>query len=138
MDFPARIKLGIAVAAALSLWGAIEYFAFENNYEKQARDPYQIGAQTARLEGLRAALPEKAELGYVTDLEPDSVAASNAFNAAVYALAPRLVRPGAARPQVLGNFSHPIDYAAFGASRGLRVERDFGLGVILYRREKGK
>src|SRR5262249_31331672 len=138
MDLPVRIKVGIAAAAALFLWGAIAYFGFESEYQKQSRDPYQIGSQTARLAGIRAALPETADLGYVTDLEPGSIAATTAFNAALYALSPRLLRKDAAGPQVLGNFSHPIDYAGFGVTRGLRVERDFGSGVILYRREKAQ
>jgi hypothetical protein len=35
---------------------------------------------------------------------------------------------------VLGNFSQPVDYAGFGAKRGLTLARDFGNGVVLYRR----
>ncbi len=125
----------MAAAAALSLWGVIVYFGFETAYQKQSRDPYQVGAQAARFEGVRAAIPEGAVLGYLTDLEPENMTAWSAFNAARYVLAPRLLRQDAAEPQVLGNFSHPLDYAAFGRSHGLRLERDFGAGVVLFRRE---
>ena len=41
-----RALIGVALAAALSLWGTIEYFGFEPVYQKQNRDPYKIAMQT--------------------------------------------------------------------------------------------
>jgi hypothetical protein len=134
MNYPTRVKAGLCVAVALSVWGAISYYGFETDFG-QSRDPYRIAAQSRRLEGLSTALPEDAVVGYFTDLEQGSVAASSAFNAAQYALAPRLLRQDAVGPRVLGNFSHPVDFAALGARRGLHIERDFGQGVILYRKQ---
>ena len=138
LNFPARVKIGIAAATLLSLWGVVEYFGFESAYQRESRDPYRIAAQTARLEGVRAALPENAVLGYLTDLEPGSIAASTAFNAAQYALAPRILERGATQAQVLGNFSRPADFAALGRQQGLRLERDFQNGVVLFRKEAPK
>ena len=135
MDFPLRVKLGVALAALLSLWGSIEYFGFESAYQKQSRDPYQIAAQAARLDGVRSLVPESAILGYLTDLKPDEVAASAMFNGAQYILAPRILRQDTQQTQVLGNFAHPVDYGAIGAQRGLRIERDFQNGVVLFRKE---
>src|SRR5882724_11647429 len=107
MDFSPSVKIGVAAAALLSLWGAVEYFGFETGFQKQNRDPYQIAAQAARLEGVRAMLPPGGELGYLTDLDPGGVAASATFNGAQYVLAPRLLHKDPDRPQVLGNFSRP-------------------------------
>ena len=135
MNYPARVKAGLGATVALSMWGAISYYGFEAEAGRQFRDPYRIGAQSRRLEDLRASLPEDAVLGYFTDLEPGSVAASSAFNAAQYVLAPRLLSREAGPTRVLGNFSHPLDFAALGRERGLRLERDFGQGVILYSRQ---
>jgi hypothetical protein len=132
---PQRVKVGLAVAVGLSIWGAIAYFGYEAEFEQQSRDPYRIAAQTARLEDLRASVPQDAILGYLTDLEAGSMGATVAFNAAQYALAPRLLRPDAAQRLVLGNFAHPADFAALGHQHGLRVERDFGSGVVLFRRD---
>ena len=131
MNSPAPVKAAVTIAAALSLWGTIAYYG-----SPTGKQPYEIPAQAARLEALHAALTEDAVLGYVTDLQPGSVLASTAFNATQYILAPRLLWQDAARPRVLGNFNHPADFAAFGQARGLRIERDFGQGVILYRKER--
>jgi hypothetical protein len=138
MDDSLRVKVGVAAAAALSLWGVIEYFGFETAYQRQYRDPYKIAAQAARLEGARATVPEDAILGYLTDLEQGSAAASALFNGAQYALAPRILRQDTARTEVLGNFTRPEDYAALGRQHGLVVERDFGNGVVLFRKEPAK
>ena len=135
MDFPPGVKIGVAAASVLSLWGVVEYFGFETAYQKQNRDPYQIAAQTVRLEGVRAALPEGAAIGYLTDLEPGSIGASSMFNAAQYILAPRILKKEMEEPQVLGNFSRPADFAAIGHQHGLRIEREFQNGVVLFRKE---
>ena len=134
-DFSLGAKLSVAAAAVLSLWGVIEYYGFEADFHKH-RDPYQIVAQYARFEGLRALTPEDAILGYVTEEESGNALASGMFNAAQYNLAPRLLEKDKALDWTLGNFSRPFDFAAVGRRYGLRVERDFGNGVILYRKEQ--
>jgi len=132
-DFSLRTKFSVAAAAVLSLWGVIEYYGFEADFQKH-RDPYQIGS--ARFEGLRALTPEDAVLGYVTEEEPGNALASGMFNAAQYNLAPRLIEKDKALDWTLGNFSRPTDFAAVGRRYGLRLERDLGNGVILYRKEQ--
>ena len=80
--------------------------------------------------------PENAILGYVTDVDDIQPLASAMLFSAQYTLAPRLLQKGAAsRDLVLGNFTKPADFAAFGQQRGLKLERDFGNGVILFRKE---
>ena len=137
-EFPLKLKCSVAAAAVLSLWGVIGYFGFEAEYQKQNRDPYQIGALAARFEGVRSATPENAILGYITDMEPGSVLASAMFNGAQYVLAPRILQQGAAPDWVLGNFARPADFAAAGSRHGLRIERDFSQGVVLFRKESRK
>ena len=138
MTYPPRVRFGVAAAVALSMWGVIEYFGFEAAWQKQSRDPYQIAAQSSRLAGAAAAVPDSAVLGYTTDLEPGSVAALAMFNAAQYALTPRLILQNAAQPRVLGNFARPADYAAIGRRYGLLLERDFQNGVVLFRKDPAK
>src|SRR5262245_59258479 len=138
LSFSLRVRIGVAASAVLSMWGVIEYFGSEKEYQKRSRDPYQVAAQTMRLAGIRAALPEYAVLGYLTDLEPGSIAASTAFNAAQYALAPRILERDVTPAQVLGNFSRPADFVALGRQQGLLLERDFQNGVVLFRRGAAK
>ena len=135
-SYPVRVKAGIALAALLCLWGTFEYYSSETSYVQQYRDPYRVADQFTRLDGIRAAVPADAILGYVNDLEFGNVTADAMFQSAQYVLAPRILRKGPENDVVLGNFTRPADFAAFGRERGLRMERDFGNGVVLYRREK--
>jgi hypothetical protein len=136
---PLRVRVGVALAAALSMWGAVEYFGFETGYQKESRDPYHVAAQAARLEGASALVPEDAVLGYITDLEPGSPSAWAMFNAAQYTLAPRiLLQNNTAQTRVLGNFARPADFGAVGKQQGLSIERDFQNGVVLFRKDSPK
>jgi hypothetical protein len=138
VNYPPHVRVGVAVAIALSMWGVMEYFGFETAYQRQSRDPYQVAAQATRLEGIPALVPEDAILGYLTDLELGSAGAWAMFNAAQYALAPRILRQDTAQACVLGNFAHPADFAALGRQHGLSVERDFHNGVVLFRKDSPK
>jgi hypothetical protein len=134
---------GAVVSAAIVILAAAGLLNLYQVVDAQARqgDPYQIDAQLARLQPAVAALPPQAEAGYVSDMDLSTARGLLAFNAARYAMAPRLLRLGVTSggtPEdagwVLGNFSQPVDYAGFGAQRGLTLAQDFGNGVVLYRR----
>ena len=138
VEYPLATKAGVVVAAALALWGVLEYFGFEGSYQEQYRDPYQIAAQSARLESFREAVAADAVLGYLTDAAPGSEVSDSIFLAAQYTLAPRLLAKETndkktSYQQVLGNFTRPADFAAIGRQHGLSLEHDFGNGVVLYR-----
>jgi hypothetical protein len=138
MVYPRRVRVGVAAAIMLSTWGAVQYFRLESDYRQKSRDLYQLVTQADRLNDARAVIPEDAVLGYVTDLEAGSVLASSIFSITQYALAPRLLEPDTNETLALGNFSQPLNYAAAGRQHGLRVERDFQNGIILYRKESAK
>jgi hypothetical protein len=138
VEYPFITKAGILVAALLALWGVLGYFGFEGSYQEQYRDPFQIAAQSARLESFRDAVAADAVLGYLTDAAPGSEVSDAMFLSAQYTLAPRLlVKETSAKEtnyqQVLGNFTRPGDFAAIGRQYGLSLQRDFGNGVVLYR-----
>ncbi len=136
--FPLSVRVGVVAAATLSLFGAFQFYDFETTAERQSqnRDPYMIGPQSERFSGLRQTVPENATLGYLTDAEPGSVLATTIFDAAQYALAPRLLQAGTTQEWVLGNFTQPLDFQALGAKYGLHLERYFGSGVVLYRKQR--
>jgi hypothetical protein len=135
IEYPVVAKAAVALAALLSLWGSFEYSGLESAYQQQFHDPYQITAQFSRLDSVQSAIPEKAILGYLTDAVPGSVVGDAMFNGAQYVLAPRVLQKGTAFELVLGNFTKPADFAAVGRAQGLVLERDFGNGVVLFRRE---
>jgi hypothetical protein len=133
--YPPRTVAGVAAMCLLSIWGALQYYSAEAAYQRENRDPYMIAEQMTRFAPLAAVVPAGAVLGYLTDAEPGSVADSTLFTSATYALAPRLVERGVAHDFVLGNFTRPSDFAAIGRSSGLRLEQDFGNGVVLFKKE---
>ena len=132
VEYPLATKAGVFVATVLALWGVLEYFGFEGSYQEQYRDPYQIAAQSARLESFREAVAADAVLGYLTDAAPGSEVSDSMFLAAQYTLAPRLLDKKTNYRQVLGNFTRPADFAAIGRQYGLSLQRDFGNGVVLF------
>jgi hypothetical protein len=135
---PFLVQAGVLATALLSLWGAFSYYDFESSAQGQSqnRDPYMIAAQAERFAALREQVPQNAVLGYLSDAEPGTMVASTIFGSAQYALAPRLVHASTSDEWVLGNFTRPVDFERVGAINGLRVERDFGNGVVLYRKQE--
>lgn len=129
--YPARLKAALMAAALLGVWGAIESYQIETG--SSLRDPYMVNLQPARLAGVIDAISGTAIVGYLSD-QNNSTAALAMFNSARYALAPRLLVEGTDRDWVLGNFTKPADYSAIGGEHRLSLVRDFGNGVVLFRR----
>ena len=132
---PAKSTAAVLLAAALSLWGSIQYRDAESAYQRQSPDPYRIADQAARFAEFRAAVSANAILGYLTDVPAEDILATSMFLAAQYELAPRVLQKGDSFDAVLGNFTRPADFDSLGRQHGLRLERDFGNGVVLFRRE---
>lgn len=134
-----------AVVVVLTAAGLMDLYQ-TTSAQAQQGDPYQIDIQLMRMQPAVAALPACSQagcvqVGYVSDMDVASARGLLAFNAARYALAPRLLVPGTttdAAGWVLGNFSQPLDYQAFGAQRGLVFAKDLGEGVVLFQKGAGK
>jgi hypothetical protein len=122
---------GATAAVVLALWGVLEFVRLERNWNTQFHDPYLIAGQHERFEGVRRIVPPDAIIGYITDLEPNSVSWSAAFNGAQYVLAPRLLEEGAKRDWLLVNYSKAADFATIAQQNGFRIERDLGQGVLI-------
>ena len=134
--YPGRIIAGVAGAVMLCLWGSFAFYEFQSAYQQQSRDTFMVAAQATRFAGLMGAVPENAVLGYMTDAAAGSVVENAMFLSAEYTLAPRLLDHGTVGEWVLGNFTRPADFAALGQAQGLQMQRDFGNGVVLYRRAR--
>jgi hypothetical protein len=129
-------QLGAIAAVVLSLWGAIEFVGVERRWNTEFHDPYLIAGQHERFAGARPIIPPNAIAGYITDLEPGTVLWGAAFNGAQYVLAPRLLEEGVKRDWVLVNYAQPADFNSIAQQNGLRIERDFGNGVLVMRKER--
>ena len=132
---PFTVSASVALVALVCLWGSFASYGFETAYQRQNSDPYMISQQFVRFEPLLSRVPEDATLGYLTDASPASTTGLAMTLGAQYVLAPRLIEKGATHDRVVGNFTRPAEFAALGQSYGLRLERNFGNGVVLFRKE---
>jgi hypothetical protein len=121
--------LGLAIAAILSLYSTLDFYGKQTERNKTQKDSYQIGAQEQRFEALKRELGANAVAGYVSDLSDAGILLSTQ-----YALAPVLLVDNVPYQFVVGNFSRPTDYSEFGRARHLVLVKDFGAGVILFRK----
>ena len=126
---PARIWIAIGIVCLAVLGSTLDLTA-------PPSDPYKIDEQADRFRPVASELPRVSSVGYVSDLPMTTTAGSAAFYSARFLLAPTLVEEeGKKRHEwAVGNFSKPQDYAAAGKPFGLGIVKDFGSGVILFRR----
>jgi hypothetical protein len=110
------------------------------------KDPVTIHEE--RIRQLESLLPASGEIGYATTVENDRIfAAEKAFQnveylaqyvLTQYTLAPVIVRNSPEFPLVVGNFLDGPPPPGFLEKNGLAPLRDFGDGLILYRRDRKK
>jgi hypothetical protein len=134
---PAWAAVGIVVALAVA--GALNFYRAVD--EKNLRlnpwvtDIIDVGPK--RFRGVVAMLPAEAVVGYISDLPESSERAHLCNLGARYALAPRLI-VGLTNVQkedwVLGNFFKPMDLVQIERENHLNLVRDFGSGVLVFRR----
>ncbi|HTM47426.1 MAG TPA: hypothetical protein VL285_02015 [Bryobacteraceae bacterium] len=125
-----RVVAALAAVAVLSLYGSLDFYSRQVDLNKAQKDAYNIGAQEQRFAAVKRELGSNAVAGYVSDLSDPGILLS-----AQYALAPVLLVDDAPHQFVIGNFSRPMDYAGFGRERRLTTVKDFGGGVILFRKD---
>jgi hypothetical protein len=104
---------------------------------RESPDPFHLAEQEARFANVRAAISPDATLGYITD-HPEGILGEARSFAAQYYLAPRIVQNSLAQNLILSDFVGPIDLSAFAGAHALRVERTFGNGVVLFRKEEAR
>jgi|WetSurMetagenome_2_1015567.scaffolds.fasta_scaffold14084_3 hypothetical protein len=139
-------KAGITLLVVLTgyailnlLWQGIRSYP-----DLPATDPVTI--HETRIAQLLPLLPASDAVGYVTTVGNDRIfAAEKSFTnveflaqyvLTQYTLAPRIVRNSPDLPLVVGNFIDGPPPAGFLEKNGLVPLKDFGDGLILYRRER--
>jgi len=137
----AVVTAACAAVALLSLWSTVDFYRDTEDLAGSKADVYQIGAQEDRFRALASALPPTGAIGYVSDRAWGETVGTVMYDGAQYALAPRLLTERWRKldtPWVVGNFSQAVDLAQFASKRGLTVVRDFGSGVVLFRKEPAR
>ena len=132
---PFWLTAGIGAVVVLCIAVAYQSYRSVDADARAYQDPYMINLQPERLRDAVPYLPARGQVGYLSDLSFEVTAGSAAYFGVMYALAPRLVTRSADRHEwVVGNFSHPLDYAAAGRGHHLEIVKDFGNGIVLFRR----
>jgi hypothetical protein len=135
VHYPSWLTVGMAAIILLSLGTAFQSYRSVDAGARADPDPYMINVQPQRLQEAIPYLPERGQVGYLSDLSFEVTAGSAAYFGVMNALAPRLVTRSADRHEwVVGNFSHPLDFVAAGLPHHLEIVRDFGNGIVLFRR----
>jgi hypothetical protein len=140
-----RIKAGWLLLILLTGYAVLSLLAQSIGIYIDLPDKDPVTIHEARIAQLKGSLPASGEIGYVTTVENEQIfayerAMKNVEYLAQYALtqytlAPLLVRNSPELPLVVGNFLDGPPAPGFLEKNGLVPIKDFGDGLILYRRD---
>jgi hypothetical protein len=148
MDRPSsayRRRAGVVILIMLTAYAVLNplWQGIRSYPEMPDTDPVTL--HEARINQLKPLLPASDTVGYVTTVENDRIfAKEKAFQnveylaqyaLTQYTLAPLIVKNSPEMPFVVGNFLDGPPAPGFLERHGLVPFRDFGDGLVLYRRE---
>ncbi|MDP1993537.1 MAG: hypothetical protein Q8K00_21175 [Syntrophales bacterium] len=140
-----RIKAGWLLLILLTGYAVLSLLVQSIGIYTDLPDQDPVTIHEARIAQLKGSLPASGEVGYVTTVENEQIfayerAMKNVEYLAQYALtqytlAPLIVRNSPELPLVVGNFLDSPPAPGFLEKNGLVPIKDFGDGLILYRRD---
>ena len=140
-----RIKAGWLLLILLTGYAVLSLLAQSIGIYTDLPDKDPVTIHEARIAQLKGSLPASGEVGYVTTVENEKIfayerAMKNVEYLAQYALtqytlAPLIVRNSPELPLVVGNFLDGPPAPGFLEKNGLVPIKDFGDGLLLYRRD---
>ena len=140
-----RRRAGLAILIALTAYGVLNLLWQGIRSYPDLPDTDPVTLHEARIVQLKPFLPAYGAVGYVTTVENDRIfAKERAFQnveylaqyaLTQYTLAPLIVRNTPDMPLVVGNFLDGPPAPGFLEKHGLVPLKDFGDGLLLYRRE---
>ena len=132
-EYPGRARAGIAIIllmSALAVWTLASYYTVAS---RNVPEPRGIVMDEGRFVGIRAMLPSRGTVGYLSDTGGRQEN-PKAYFLTQYFLAPVVIAPDTAHELVVANFVSGAAIATLAASHGLGIEKDFSNGVALLRR----
>lgn len=137
MNRDMRWSAAVFCVAGLGLFGGLRTWGDTEAAARGWEDVYRLAAREELLRGGLEGVPAGARVGFFTDAAAGSGAETAMLQATQWAAAPRLlVEGGEPRPEWwLGCFTRPMNFEGEGRRRGLRMVRDLGGGVVLFRVE---
>lgn len=132
-----RVLGAVLCVAAVSVLSVGRFFVRIADFYPTAPSPDGVTEFNNRFRELRAMLPPRGVIGYMTDpnVPPGDTNAQAEYYLAQYALAPVLVVNSSEQRYVVGNFH--LEIAKGGLrDRGFKLVREFGNGIVLLENEK--
>ena len=143
---PFRRRTGLTILIILTAYAVLNLLGQGIRSYPEIPDTDPVTFHEARIEQLKPLLPASGNLGYVTTVENDRIfAKEKAFQnveylaqyaLTQYTLAPRIVQNSPDLPIVVGNFLDGPPAPGFLERHRLVPLKDFGDGLVLYRREE--
>jgi hypothetical protein len=136
---PPRALGAVLLIGAVSILSLGRLFVQISDFYPTAKSPDGVTEFESRFAGLRAILPAKGIIGYITDegVDPASADAQAELRLTQYAVAPVLVVNSPAHRFVIGNFHREVTTGAL-RDRGFIVVQAFGNGIVLLQKEEAK
>jgi len=133
----ARSLGSVLLVAAVSLLSLGRFFSQVADFYPKAPSPDGVTEFNGRFAALRAMLPPRGVIGYMTDADasPSDTNTQAEYHLTQYALAPVVVLFSSDQRFVVGNF-HKTVTAGSLRDRGYKVVREFGNGIVLLENEK--
>jgi hypothetical protein len=135
-----RTRLGLALVLLYALASGAAWLKLAASATGRSA-PDEISTYERRFQEIRAALPPRGVVGYLGRTDPagrtpaereaSSLLDFKRYLLAQYALAPVVLIESTAPDFVVGNFDRG---KAPSTPAGFRIERDFGNGLVLFRR----
>lgn len=132
-QYSKRAQLAVAVVLLMSVFAVCTLAGYYSLVEREIRASEAIVMDEDRFTGIRALLPARGTIGYLSDT--GGIARNpKAYYLTQYYLAPLVVAEDPEHDLVIANFVSPSAIATLAAARGLTVEHDFTNGVALLSR----
>jgi len=131
MISPRRALLGNSLILFMALLALGTLAGYRSALKQNAGKADVIAWNIARFEDLRAVLPARGIVGYVSDADD-----TETYYLAQYCLAPVVVVRDVSRDLIVANAKSPAAIAKLAAANDLAVVRDFHDGVAVLRRNR--
>ena len=128
-----RARMAVSVILLMSALAVCTLASYCWRVKRDTWVPGGILMNEERFIGIRATLPPRGMVGYLSDTGGKRESAQ-AYYLTQYFLAPVVVAPDTTHDLVVANFASRSAIAALAASNGFTVESDFSNGVALLRR----
>ncbi|MGD1070931.1 MAG: hypothetical protein ABSB15_12380 [Bryobacteraceae bacterium] len=128
-----RAQAAIAIVLLMAALAVCTLASYYSLVKREPGTPAGIVMDESRFTGIRAILPPRGTIGYLSDTG-GIVQNPRGYYLTQYFLAPVVVAADAGHQLVVANFASRAAIAPFAAANGLTVERDFSNGVALLRR----